>query len=205
MHKNTRHPSGFTLVEILFGVGLMVLIVNAMYSLQRDFDATNRLLGSSIIGQQEAGRALKGMTNAIRTISISNLGSYPITQATDTSFTFFSDTNADGLKEQIRYFVSGTTLRRGSITPSGSPLTYNAANEVLQNVVEDLSNGATPVFAYYTASYDGTTSPLVSPIDLLSVRLVKVTLIIDKNGERSPIPATYTTQISLRNLKDNIE
>jgi len=36
------------------------------------------------------------------------------------------------------------------------------------------------------------------------VRLVKITIVIDKDPQTPPGPMTLTTQISIRNLKDNL-
>ena len=35
----------------------------------------------------------------------------------------------DGLKEKIRYYLTGTTLKKGVIKPTGSPPVYLSANE----------------------------------------------------------------------------
>ena len=67
-----------------------------------------------------------------------------------------------------------------------------------------MANEATPIFDYYDTNYDGTTAPLAQPVSAIAVRLVKITLIIDKNSLRPPAPITMTTQVSMRNLKDNL-
>jgi len=132
------------------------------------------------------------------------LGSYPIETAGITAFTFFSDINSDGLKERIRYFLSGTTLMKGVIVPLGSPLQYLSNTEVLTEIVHNVRNGSTPIFTYYDSSYNGSTSPLSQPVSILSVRLVMITLILEGDPNRQPAPITVTTEVSIRNLKDNL-
>jgi len=137
-------------------------------------------------------------------MSPSSLGSYPIEIAADNTLVFFTDINDDGLKERVRYFVQGTTLKKGVISPTGSPLAYVSANETFTELVHNLRNGSTPVFTYYDTNYNGTTSPLTQPVDISFIRLIKVNMIVDVDPNRSPVPVTVTTQISVRNLKDNL-
>jgi hypothetical protein len=41
-------------------------------------------------------------------------------------------------------------------------------------------------------------------VSVPAVRLVKITVIVDANPAKMPAPRTFTTQVSLRNLKDNL-
>jgi hypothetical protein len=42
------------------------------------------------------------------------------------------------------------------------------------------------------------------PIDIQSIRFVKITVIIDKDPKRSPDAMIVSSQVNLRNLKDNL-
>ncbi|MEK9201667.1 MAG: hypothetical protein AAB944_01715, partial [Patescibacteria group bacterium] len=110
----------------------------------------------------------------------------------------------DGLQERVRYFLSGTDLRKGVIKPSGNPLQYNPASETFSTLARDVRNGGQNLFDYYDANYDGTTAALTQPVSVSVVRLVKVTVIIDADINRAPSPKTFMTQVSFRNLKDNL-
>lgn len=194
---------GFTLVETVFGLGLFVLIGGVTWYLQNDFTKANTLIQSSLTGQHEINRTFKTFTAEFRVASPSSLGAYPLAEATATSVAYYSDADRDGLKERLRYFIQNGELRRGYLKPTGNPLVYNPANESIATVVRDVVNGLSPAFQFFDSSYDGTTAPLAQPVDVLAVRLLKVTIVIDKNGTRAPGPETFTTQVSLRNLKDN--
>jgi hypothetical protein len=165
---------------------------------QKDVFSLDTFLSSSLTAQDEARKVLKNITAEIRPLSPSSVGAYPIAEANPTSFIFYSDINNDQLKERVRYFLSGTTLKKGVIKPSGTPLTYNPANETIKEVIHDVKSGTNLIFEYYDKNYDGTT-----PIDILAVRLIKITIVIDKDPNKSPGPITLTTQVSTRNLKDN--
>jgi prepilin-type N-terminal cleavage/methylation domain-containing protein len=202
--KYNNLKSGYTLVEILVVIFIFTLILIAVYNLQSDSFSLNSLLSQSLTIQNEAIMSLKTMSSEIRTASPSSIGSYPIEQASATSFTFYSNIDSEPLKERVRYFLSGTTLKRGIIKAAGNPLAYNSANEVVNDLVHNVANGSTPIFSYYDDSYDGTTQPLASPVSVPAVRLVKITVIVDANPAKMPAPRTFTTQVSLRNLKDNL-
>lgn len=195
---------GLSTVEILIAVFILSLIGVAVFAFQSNVFSLNTILSNSLISQDETRLALRRMTAEIRALSPSSIGAYPIAETNSNSFIFYSDIDNDQLKERIRYFLDGTILKKGIIKPAGIPLTYNPANEIVSEMVHNITNGATPIFTYYNKDYDGTTSPLPEPIDLLAVRLVKITVIIDKNPNQLPGPMTFTTQVSMRNLKDNL-
>jgi len=70
--------------------------------------------------------------------------------------------------------------------------------------VHGVVNGSTPVFTYYNSSYNGNTPPLTLPVSILDVRLIKISIITDDDPSKPPSPINVTTQVSFRNLKDNL-
>jgi type II secretory pathway pseudopilin PulG len=193
---------GFTLVEILFAVGIFVLIVGAVAIFSYNIWTNNSSIGIEINNINAGRQALKTMLADIRTASSANTGAYAISAATATSFTFYSDIFDDGLKEKVRYFLNGTSLQQGIIKPTGSPLSYNAGAEVITTLVSNITSAS--IFSYYDKNYDGTTAALTTPVDISLVRLVKITFTADPNPNRSPSPATFTSVVTIRNLKDNL-
>lgn len=202
--KNTKYNKGFTLVEILVTMAIFSLILGAVGLFARDIFYYDNLFSSGLTSYEEAKKILQPVASEIRGASPSSLGSYSIEQASDTSFTFFTDTDNDGLKERIRYFLSDDILRRGVIAPSGSPSQYIQEDEIITDMINDLTNGVTPVFTYYDSSYNGSSEPLSQPVSVSDIRLVKITLIIDADPNRPPAPMEVTTEVSIRNLKDNL-
>lgn len=201
-HQRKR-VGGFTLVELLVAVFIITLIGLAVSNFGAQMFSFSRTLSSAMTAQGEARKALKTMSAEIRPASLSSIGSYAIETAATSTLTFYSDTDDDGVYERIRYFLSGTTLKRGIIKPTGNPLTYNSANETFSELVHDVVNGGTPIFEYYDTLYDGTTSAM-NPVTILSIRLIKITVMIDKDTNKPPNTMTATTQVSIRNLKDNL-
>lgn len=201
LDNNTK--SGFTLIEVLASIFILTLMGLVIFSFFKDIFSFNRIISGSLTAQDEARRALKTMSAEIRTASPSSLGAYPLAQTATSSFAFYSNIDGDSFKELVRYFSEGATLKKGVIKPSGSPLTYNPANEIITELIHDVANAATSTFSYYDENYDGTTQALAEPINISVVRLVKITVVIDHDPAQPPGPMTITTQISMRNLKDN--
>ena len=199
-----KNNAGFSVIEILVVIFILTLIGIAVWTFQKNVFSLNSYIASSLDAQQEARKVFKALSAEIRSMSPSSVGSYPIAEASSTSFTFYSDIDNDGLKERIRYFLDGNAVKKGVLKPTGNPLVYNSINETVAEVIRDMANEATPIFDYYDTNYDGTTAPLAQPVSAIAVRLVKITLIIDKNSLRPPAPITMTTQVSMRNLKDNL-
>jgi prepilin-type N-terminal cleavage/methylation domain-containing protein len=195
--------SGFSIIELLITIFIFTVLSTAVYTLFRSISSSNRVLSASIAAQDEARKVLKPLVGEVRDATSSSTGTYAIQTATNTEFTFYSNVDSDTLVERIRYFLSGTTLKKGVIKPSGSPLAYDSGSETVTEVIHHIANGATPIFTYYDENYTGTQAALSTPILISSVRLVKIYVIIDPLGASSPSPTIMTTQVQLRNLKDN--
>jgi prepilin-type N-terminal cleavage/methylation domain-containing protein len=199
------YNKGFTLIELLISIGIFSLIIVALGMFQRNVFQFNKFGADSLVTIQDGRTILRNMVREMRPMSPANTGSYPISSISTSSVTFFSDTNSDNLKEQIRYFIEETNLKRGTITPSGSPLSYDPTSESISILAYNVKNSTTtPLFEYFDANYTGTSSPLTLPTTLTNVHLIKINLMLDVDPNRSPIPRTYTSQVSLRNLKDNL-
>ena len=198
--KNKR-GDGFTLIEILFGIAIFVLIVGVLTLFSRNVWIYNTFVSAGLVNVDSGRQMLKTMVSEIRTASTSDTGAYAISQALSSSFVFYSDIDNDSLKEKVRYFFAGTTLQKGVIKPTGSPLTYNSANEKISTLAPNVTN---TVFNYYDKNYDGTTAQLSLPVNIPDIRLVKITITMDQNPNRSPMPKIFSTQVSIRNLKDNL-
>ena len=202
--NNSKYNKGFTLVETLITLAIFSVILGAIGLFARNIYYYNTVFSGGLASYDDAKKVLQPIASEIRSASQSSLGAYAVESAGDTSFIFFTDINNDGLKERIRYFLTGSTFQKGVISPTGSPLQYVTANEKITNIMSNVRNGATPIFSYYDSSYNGTTAPLTQPVSITTIRLIKITLVIDTDPNRSPLSVTATTEVSLRNLKDNL-
>ena len=198
---------GFSMIELIIGISLLLMIGVAIWTFQKDIFSLNSTISDSVVAQDDVRRIFKTITSEIRSASASSIGGYSIDSATSTSFIFYSDINDNGIKERIRYFLDGNTLKKGIVEPSGNPIIYNLANEKISEIVHNIrniDNNTAPIFSYYDTNYDGSTPPLADPVNILAIRLVKITVIVDQDTSKLPSAVTFTTQVSIRNLKDNL-
>jgi prepilin-type N-terminal cleavage/methylation domain-containing protein len=197
---------GFTLVETIFAISIFSLIIVALGAFQRDVFFFNDVLQIGLNNVTEARKVLRPFVGEVRKAQPSNTGSSSIENAEQKSFTFYTDTNGDGTRERVRYFIDGNTFKKGVVIPTGDPFTYNISDEKIVSVVNDVIYDDTN-FSYFDSNYNGTTStpPLAFPVSPSDVRLVKIDLTIDANPGRAPSLMTITTQSTVRNLKDNYD
>lgn len=195
---------GFTLTEILVVVAIIGLLSVAVGRFMRDVFFLGTVTRGTLAVSQDARNLLRVMTRELRAAAPSANGAFPLVTVASSSISFFSDINGTGQRDLVRYYVSSTTLMKGVITPTGNPLTYATTTEKLFVVMSDVKNGTTSIFSYYDNTYAGTSSPLSYPVAIQSVRLVKIDLTLDANQNRAPVTKTFTTQVSIRNLKDNL-
>lgn len=204
--KLFNSKKGFTLTETIFAVAIFTLVVGALGAFQRDVFFFSDVLQIGLNNVTEARKVLRPFVGEVRGAQPSNLGGSAIESAQQKSFIFYTDSDADGLKERVRYFIEEDTFKKGVIVPTGNPFVYNQSDEKITNVVHDVVNEQTN-FSYYDSNYNGTeNSPALSfPVSPSDVRLVKIDLTVDSNPGRAPSLMTITTQSTVRNLKDNYE
>lgn len=202
--RERRNSSGFSLIETLIAVSIVSGILLVVGIFQADVFNLNRVIQSGLQNQNEARKVLRPMINEVRSATISDLGSYPLAEVSTTTFTFFSDIDNDGSRERVRYFLEGNEFKKGITESSGDPLIYDPLDEEIVKVVHNVTN--VDIFTYYDSNYEGsTTTPYLSqPVSPSDVRLLKVELIVDSDPDKPPAPLTISTQVSIRNLKDNL-
>ncbi len=195
---------GVTLTEIIVVSAIFSVIAVAVGNFGSNIFNFNASAQSNLTAQSEGRRLLKTMVKELRSVSPSSVGSYALSQVGTSSLIFYSDVDDDGLKERIRYFLNGTTLQRGSVKPEGSPLVYDLNDEKIVTLATGVVNGSTPIFEYFDQSYTGSSPALTQPVQATSVRLIKINLILNKDSNKSGGPINLTSQVTLRNLKDNL-
>lgn len=200
-----NYKNGFSLIELIVSIAIVAIVMVAVSNFQVNVLRFNKYSKDVLESSQDAKAILRVMVKEMRSITPSNNGAYPIVSAGTSTITFYSDINDDGLIDQVRYFLSTTTLKKGVIIPTGSPLSYNSLNEQFSTLAYNIKNGtSTALFEYYDTNYAGTSTPLSYPLNTTAIRLVRVNLLIDADPNRSPVPRLYTSTATLRNLKDNL-
>lgn len=194
-----------TLLELVIVVGIMAFVVKLVVDFQVNTVTYKEYSQSKLSAQDETKRILRPMVEEIRSLSPASNGAFGIEKMGSSEFIFYSDANNDGLKERIRYTLSGKTLTKGVTKPTGDPLVYNTNNEVVTTIINNVVNGSTPMFTYYDTGYTGAAGyASLSSGRYTDVRLVKIYISVDDDVKKNPPAFTLTTQVSLRNLKNNL-
>lgn len=194
-----KNTSGFTVVELLVSLFIVSMIVGVLALFQTETFKKDRAFRARLVAIQEARLTLRRFLEETRSASPSSIGAYPISLAQDDAFTLYSDVDGDAIKDRVRYFVSGGSLKKGVLKPTGSPLVYNQANEKVFIQISKLAT-TTNIFTYYDTNNATMTQP-VSPSLIRSAR-INLTIALDSQyGATTTV--LFETRGTFRNLKDN--
>jgi len=203
MKRNTN--KGFTLIELLISMMVLSAIGGALISLQYFLGQNQILIYNTFKNEDEAASAVSTFVKELRNAKESDNGSHPLEMVQDSEIRFYSDINADGLTEKVRYVLTGTNLVRGVIKPTGYPVSYPPASETTKVVAEDIRN-TSPVFSYYNGDWpdDTQNNPLILSQRLSLTRLVKIYLRVNKKANDPGKDYILESVAQIRMLKDNL-
>lgn len=198
-----QRMDGFTLLEILIamGIGSSILVLATYFAI----DITNfgLFLGERLETQRPLEQTMRVFLRETRSMTDSENGSYPIADAQAASFTFHTDVDADGVIEQVRYFLNGTELQKGIIEPAGTPAMYDPADEDVRTVVEYVVPG-TEIFSYWTEGWIDEMASLSFPVTISDIRLVRLQMTVDKDPMQVPSAVIQRVNVTIRNLRGEI-
>lgn len=187
---------GLTIIETLVYIAIFALAIGAVSGLIIHLYRANAYAIQQAYAVNNARKGIEIMTREIREASYSDTGAYPIANASEQSFVFYSDIDKDNNIEKVRYFLDGYNFKKGEIEASGSPLAYNGANETISILSEDVRNGGGAIFNYYNAS----STEVADLSQLTDIRLVRVNLIVNIDPSRPPEEFTLRSSSQIRNL-----
>ncbi|MFA4831597.1 MAG: prepilin-type N-terminal cleavage/methylation domain-containing protein [Patescibacteria group bacterium] len=197
--------SGFTLIELLVSLGIFSLIILAVAWFIISSLRYNGIIWEQLSTQNDGRRVLQEIVNHVRRAEESSIGSYPIELAAPYELIFFANVDNDSERERVRYFLAGTTIKKGVVNPTGNPLRYVTSTETLVEIAHDVVNleQESPLFFYFNESYAGTSTPLLQPVNVTAVRMVRAALELEKDPTESPVPLHVESTVQIRNLKVN--
>ena len=204
--RKKQPNNGITLVETVVALGIFVIIVVAWNSI------IVQSFRSAEFGRQqqdairEAQKGIEIMTQELREASTAENGAYALDTADDNQIIFYSDIDKDVYTERVRYWIDGTSLKKGVIEPTGNPLDYNLNNEQIKVISNFVNNGSQPLFTYYNEDYpyDTDNNPLPAPARLIDTKLIHIFLRINIDPSKAPKDFDVESDVQLRNLKTNL-
>lgn len=192
-----RDESGFSLVEVVVSMALLLLITSTVYGLFGTSTKQMTLLQGMIEEQSQARLALSGLQSELRNAYAGDETVAKISTMTATGLVFTSADRGTPLKlRRISYNLSGGVLTRAmdtstnSYPPANNTWTWPSTAATPRAVVGGVVN--TTLFVYKDDQGVVTTNPAL-------VQLVEITLVVrDKTAKATQTPETYTTSVRLR-------
>lgn len=203
-----HYSRGFTILEFVISTFIFAVIAGgaslfAVYFLRSysfSFDE------HQLVTQAQAGVAT--MVREIREIRNGDNGAWPIVDAQNNQFIFFSDVTNDGRTDRVRYFLNGPTLQKGIIEPTLVPVNYPSGNEVIRTIASNVDSSAGPLFTYYNGGWPSDTTN--NPLAILQRQLNTRYIIINLQISLASVSATKTqpfelsSGVQIRSMKDNL-
>jgi prepilin-type N-terminal cleavage/methylation domain-containing protein len=201
-----QSQKGFTLIEVVITIAIFTILIFLVSAMLNDIfvNSNQELISMSNIDQ--ARSVLSTFTNEIRNSVIGSDGSYPLAEAGNSEIIFFTNLGiSNSTVNRIRYYISGSTLYKGIVQPSGNPLSYNLTNEKVITVAAGVATGSATLFSYYDGNYSGSGNPLAQPVNISQIRYIKMNLQVKNNITKNDASSfSVTAGAALRSLKDNL-
>lgn len=197
---------GVTILEVIMATAIFVIGVGVLYYFITQGVRVESFSLDQSSAIAEARRGIETMSREIREIQIADNGAYPVIEADNQQFIFYGDIDKDDSVERVRYFLDGTDFNKGTIEPRTNPTVYLEADEQVVTLSRYVRNDTLPIFTYYNGSWPGdeVNNPLATPADVTDVRYVNIFLRINVKPSIAPSDFDLSTDVAIRNLKDNL-
>lgn len=191
--KSKSTKSGFTIIEIVIAISILGIITLLFNNYISQSYKTIKFIEEFNDAVENAKRGMRIMSQELREINVAETGAFYFEIANDYEIVFYSDVDADGQTEKIRYFLNGRNLTK-EITEPDYTGTANAS--IISQYVENQTMAIPQkIFTYL----DENNQPL-DPINLNNIKLIKIHLEINVTPERAPNNYVIDTNVYLRNL-----
>jgi type II secretory pathway pseudopilin PulG len=198
-----RPQRGFTLIEIVLASSIAFIAIAVVTLLATELTDFGTTLGTRLEQERELELFMRVIVSELRSIGPAENGAYPIAQAQSQTLTFYGDIDNDGLFERVRYFLDGTTLKKGVIEPTTDlPAQYPPTSETVTEIVHLMVPGT--IFTYFSEGYPPEMSALSAPVNIADIRLITATGTVDADPNALPEPVTLNISATIRNLRGEI-
>lgn len=218
LRDRVSQPEGFTMVELLVAMMLIMVILAAIFSVWFGLQRTYAFTEDDLKAQREARAALSEMVELIRTARQPDPTSVPstlrnlvIVRAEPNVLICYTDVDRDPdhLLELVRFRVDTATrtLYRDTDTEHTNDPTFGSADSI-RLVGQWISNDDDdPLFTYTGmngASLEWSTDPVTGALyvmDTSQIREVKIRLLVDVIKDEAPIRHELASVVQPRNLR----
>ncbi|MDP1884742.1 MAG: prepilin-type N-terminal cleavage/methylation domain-containing protein [Candidatus Moranbacteria bacterium] len=201
-----KEYSGMTIIEMMVAISIFTIAILGFTML---FMRSWKMNSYTIeMGQSSyaVSQGVNNMVSYLRKVRQADDGSYPIKSAAENDLVVFSDYDKDGVTERLHFYLQGGQIIMGITKPTtGIPKTYESSDQQIKVLAERIVNTADePIFYYYNKDYPGDTAnnPVAMPVDVSTIRLVRIFLKINIDPNRAPDNIETQSFVELRNLND---
>lgn len=198
--------SGMTIVEMMVAISIFTI---AIFGFTMLFMRSWQMNSYTIeMGQSSyaVSQGVNNMVNYLRKARQADDGSYPVKSAAENDLVVFSDYDKDGVTERLHFYLQNGQVLMGITDPTtGIPKTYATSDQQTKLLADRIVNEADePIFYYYNKDYpaDTVNNPVAMPVDVSTVRLIKIFLKINVDPNRAPDNIETQSFVELRNLND---
>lgn len=193
---------GFTLVEVMLVSSIMAIFALAIFGLQDLFRQNQTTSFNTFNNVTEANNIVRQFTTEVRRARESENGTYALDTLEDNQIIFYSDIGLDGVVERVRYTLSGTTLVKGIIEPTGIPATYPTENETTSTLSENVQNNGLSLFEYYNGDWPSDTdnNPLEASSRISDTKQIRMFILINGNLNDEDTEYALDAFVNVRNL-----
>lgn len=196
-----------TLVEVIIAIAIMLIAMEGFTLLFLKSWDTNKFILEEGLASAAASQATNKVLTQLRSVRQADNGDFPVESGSDFDLKVYIDIDDDNVTERVHYFLdlAADQLKVGITNPTGTaPVSYPASDDavsVLTNYVVNESDD--PTFYYYNENYPGDTvnNPLVTPVSVENVRLIRVHLLVNIDPVHAPNNVNIESFADLRNLE----
>ncbi|OIO48068.1 MAG: hypothetical protein AUJ32_01405 [Parcubacteria group bacterium CG1_02_40_82] len=204
---NIKNKKGASIIEAIVLIFVFAMAMTVLTAFLINTYRAYSFNFQQVAAINEGRRSIETMVKEIREATFGDDGSYPIVEAGDDHFIFFSDIDQDAAVERVRYFLDGADFKKGIVKPTGDPPQYVLSNETISVLSAYVRNSSsTPVFRYYNGDWpqDTVNNPLPTLTRLSDTKLMHVFLKINVDPSRPPDDFDLESDTQIRNLKTNL-
>jgi hypothetical protein len=204
---DTKNKKGSSIIEAIVLIFVFAMAMTVLTTFLLNTYRAYSYNFQQVAAINEGRKGIETMVKEIREATFGDDGSYPIVEAGDGHFIFFSDIDKDAATERVRYFLDGNNFKKGVVEPTGDPPQYILGNETVSTLSAYVRNSSsTPVFKYYNGDWpqDTVNNPLPTLTRLTDTKLMHVFLKINVDPSRPPDDFDLESDTQIRNLKANL-
>ena len=192
------------MIEVLVVMAILGIVSLGASTILVQGIQSNDVVWEQLTTQSEGRSVLHHIINDMRKAEESSVGSFPLVTTDENELIVYSNIDSDSLRERVRYWLDGSTLKRGIIKPTGNPLSYTQTEKVdtIAHHVKNIDEGVS-LFTYFGEDYTGTQDALEQPVVLTDVRVIQIQLELEKDADKTPVPLHLESMFHIRNLKTN--